>query len=526
MDGESREVTLTYGDLDRRARTIAATLRALHAAGQRVLLIYPPGLDFIIAWFGCAYAGSPAVALPPPQPARARRFVFTTAAIANDARPALGLTTAAMLPSLAAAELGSIRWIATDVDANLKAPSDTPGPETSPGADDIAFLQYTSGSTATPRGVMVTHANLMANLQAIERTFWRPGDESSVSWLPPYHDMGLIGAILAPLYLGSPVTLLSPLTFVQRPVRWLQAISRYRGAVSGGPSFAYDLCVRRITAEQRAGLDLSCWRVAFNGAEPVNPRTIREFTDQFASCGFAPEAFKPCYGLAEATLLVSVNELSTTPCLQALRRDELEHHHAVRCAEDCADARLLASSGQPVVPVRIVDPSSGTPCAPGVIGEIEVAGPSVARGYWNQPVLSSQTFGEFLRTGDLGFLLDGELFVTGRLKDLIIIDGTNHYPQDIERTVGASHPALDAGDCAAFAVEVDGREALVVVAAVQSAARQSLDDVHRAIRAAIAEQHDLRIHDLRLVKRGDIPKTASGKVRRAACRTAYLEEAK
>ena len=526
LDGDSREACLTYGELDRRARAIAAVLSSRHAAGERALLIYPPGLDFIAAWFGCAYAGAVAVALPPPQTARAPRFVSTTAAIARDAQPALGLTTAAMLPNIPVADLRDFPWIATDADTQFETPSDPPpaGRRPGGGGDDVALLQYTSGSTTTPRGVMVTHANLMANLQAIERTFWRPTDASSVSWLPPYHDMGLIGAILGPLYVGSPVTLMSPVAFVQRPVRWLQAISRFRGAVSGGPSFAYDLCVRRITPEQRAGLDLRCWRVAFNGAEPINPRTISEFTDQFASSGFTPEALTPCYGLAEATLLVSVNEHVTPPCLEAFRRDDLERHRAVRCSKGSTDARLLASSGQPVAPVRIVNPESLQPCAPGEIGEIWVAGPSVARGYWNQPALSAHTFGAFLRTGDLGFLLDGELFVTGRLKDLIIIDGTNHYPQDIERTVGASHPALDASDCAAFSVEVGGKEALVVVAALPSGARYPLDDVQRAIRTAVTEHHDLRIHDLRLVKRADIPKTASGKVRRSACRAAYLEE--
>ncbi len=517
LDRDCGEACLTYGELDNRARAIAARLSSLHAAGERVLLVYPPGLDFIAAWFGCAYAGAIAVAVPPPQAARGSRFVTTTVAIARDAQPAVGLTTTAMLHSLPTLELGNIDWVATDCDLQS-----TDWREVVRG-DDVAFLQYTSGSTTTPRGVMVTHANLMANLRAIEKTFWRPTDESTVSWLPPYHDMGLIGAILAPLYVGEPVTLMSPSAFVQRPVRWLEAISRFRAAVSGGPSFAYELCVRRISPEQRAGLELSCWRVAFNGAEPVNPRTIREFSEQFAGVGFATEAFKPCYGLAECTLLVSVNERGTPPCLAAFRRGDLEQHRAVRCAEDGADARLLASSGKPVADVRIVDPDSLQSCAPGEIGEIWVAGPSVARGYWNQPAESARIFGAFLRTGDLGFLLDGELFVTGRLKDLIIIDGMNHYPQDIERTVGASHPALDASDCAAFSVESDRNEALVIVAGVQSASRASPEELQRLIRTAVAEQHEVRIHDLRLVKRGAIPKTASGKVRRHACKVEYLE---
>ena len=527
IDGESIEASLTYGELDRRARATAAGLRALAAGGERALLVYPPGLEFVCAWFGCAYAGITVVAVPALQTARAHRFFAAAAAIADDAQPAVVLTTAALRQALPADWLAATPWLLTDTDR-----CDIAGEwqENGVKGKDVAFLQYTSGSTSTPRGVMVTHANLLDNLKAIAQTFWRPTDVGSVSWLPPYHDMGLIGAILGPLYVGSPVTLLSPLAFVQRPRRWLEAITRFRGAVSGGPNFAYELCLSRVTPEQRAGLDLSSWRVAFNGAEPVNPRTIREFTARFASCGFAPESFKPCYGLAESTLLVSVNGTRTPPRIRSFRRTELERHRLTPCADDADDARALASCGQPVATTLIVDPESLVPCRAGEVGEIWVASPSVAHGYWNRPRETQQTFGvrladgagSFLRTGDLGFLLDGELFVTGRLKDLIIIDGANHYPQDIERTVSASHQALDGTDCAAFSVEVEGREALVIAAALPPAFRASLAEVQRAIRTAVAAQHDLRIHDLRLVKRADIPKTASGKIKRSACRDAYL----
>jgi acyl-CoA synthetase (AMP-forming)/AMP-acid ligase II len=526
-DCESSDISLTYGDLDRRARAIAAALLAREAGGTRALLVYPPGLDFVSAWFGCAYAGVTVVAVPALPTARARRFVATASAIAHDSQPAVVLTTARMRESLPREWLEQTPWITTDTDS----------PDAPAGAADsvidgtaVAFLQYTSGSTAAPRGVMVTHANLFSNLAAIAQTFWRPSDAGSVSWLPPYHDMGLIGAILAPLYVGSPVTLMSPLAFVQRPHRWLEAITRFRAAVSGGPNFAYAHCLRRITPEQRAGLELSSWRVAFNGAEPVDPGTIREFTARFAACGFAPESFKPCYGLAESTLLVSVNATPLPPRIQSFRRADLERRRVSPCVDDTADARALASCGQPLAPTLSVDPESRLRLAPGEIGEIWLAGPSVAGGYWNRPDETAQTFGAqladgtgpFLRTGDLGFLLDGELFVTGRLKDLIIIDGANHYPQDIERTAGSSHPALDAANCVALSVELDGRESLVLVAAVPAAFRASFADVQRAIRTAVAERHDLRIHDIRLVKRGDIPRTASGKVQRHACRDAYL----
>src|SRR5206468_10408281 len=392
-------------------------LLALDATGRRALLVYPPGLDFVCAWFGCAYAGATVVAVPALQTARARRFFAVAAAIATDAQPAVVLTTSALRDALPPDWLATTPRLVTDTDQTEALLS---GPDSVVTGEDVAFLQYTSGSTATPRGVMVTHANLFDNLAAITQTFWRPSDAGSVSWLPPYHDMGLIGAILAPLYIGSPVTLFSPLAFVQRPRRWLEAITQFRAAVSGGPNFAYELCLRRITPEQCTGLDLSSWRVAFNGAEPVNPRTIREFIARFASCGFAPESFKPCYGLAESTLLVSVNGAHTPPRIRSFRRSALERHRVTPCATDADDGRELASCGQPVATTLIVDPESLVPCGAGAVGEIWVASPSVAHGYWNRPRETQQTFGvrladgrgPFLRTGGFGFLLDGELFVT------------------------------------------------------------------------------------------------------------------
>ncbi|HET6946192.1 MAG TPA: fatty acyl-AMP ligase, partial [bacterium] len=535
-DGESRAVTMTYGDLDRRARAIASRLRSVGASRRPVLLVYPPGLDFVCAWFGCAYARAVAVAVRPPQSGLAggRRFMTETAAVAGDACPAVALTTSAILAGLPADRpepLRETRWLAADTAVDEPPPGAVDEPTV--GADDLAFLQYTSGSTSAPKGVMVTHGNLMENLRAIAATFWRSSDGGSVSWLPPYHDMGLIGGILGPLYVGGPVTLIPPLAFVQRPRRWLQAVSQFQAAVSGGPNFAYDLCVRRISPEHRAGLDLSGWRVAFNGAEPVNPRTLQEFTAHFEPVGFTPEAFKPCYGLAEATLLVSVNARSDPARIQHFHRSDLERNRVAPCHPAAEDARPLASCGQPVATTVIVDPESLRRCAPGRVGEIWLAGPSIAQGYFHRRDESEQTFGAhlehgtahdgpFLRTGDLGFLLDGELYVTGRLKDLIIIDGANHYPQDIERTVGTCHPTLAGGDAAAFSVEVSGAEALVVVAAVRRTDRAGVPEVRRAMQRAVSECHDLRIHDVVFVERGRIPKTPSGKVRRVACRAAYL----
>ncbi len=532
-DGEAQEDCLTYGDLDRRASAIAVLLQDFGATGERVLLVYPPGLEFICAWFGCAYAGAAPVVAHPPHPARMALFLSRTAAIVDDAQPVAALTTAAILerlplPAARPAGLRALRWHATDADLEpAPAPADPPVSD-----DRLAFLQYTSGSTTAPRGVMVTHDNLMHNLRAIRESFWRSSDAGSVSWLPPYHDMGLIGGILGPLYVGAPVTLLPPLAFVQRPRRWLQAITRFKAAVSGGPNFAYDLCVRRLTPEQCAGFDLSSWRVAFNGAEPVNAGTLRAFAARFAPYGFEPRAFKPCYGLAESTLLVSAGEPAISPRIQSVRQGELERHRVVPCADDAGDACALVSCGRPLARTVIVDPESLRVCAAGQVGEIWVSGGSVAAGYWNHPGGTEQSFrarpvgaddedGPFLRTGDLGFLLDGELFVTGRLKDLIIIDGTNHYPQDIERTVGGCHPALDGADCVAFSLDGAEGERLIVVVALQSATRLPLEELRRAIRTAVSEQHDLRVHDLAWIRRGGIPKTSSGKVRRHACRAAY-----
>jgi acyl-CoA synthetase (AMP-forming)/AMP-acid ligase II len=343
--------------------------------------------------------------------------------------------------------------------------------------------------------------------------------------------MGLIGGILAPLFMGTPVTLLSPLAFVQRPRRWLEAISRYQATGSAGPNFAYDHCVRKVRPEFLDRIDLSSWRVAFNGAEPVRARTLQEFSERFAPCGFRADAMKPCYGLAESTLLVSA---SRTPSVARVRRVEassLERGRIVAAPDADAGGRALVGCGTPRSSVVIVDPVSRRRCGRDEVGEIWISGPSVAREYWNRPDESRATFGAllqdsgeepFLRTGDLGFLADGELFVTGRLKDLIIVDGANHYPQDIEHTASGSHAALEPDACAAFSVEVAGKEELVVVAGIRSAASLAASEIGRAVRSAVSRDHHLRVHELVLVKRGGLPVTSSGKIQRNACRAGYL----
>jgi acyl-CoA synthetase (AMP-forming)/AMP-acid ligase II len=530
-DGESRAEMLTYAELDRRVRAVAALLQSFQSRGERALVIYPPGLDFISAYFGCLYAGTVALVLPPPNRGRLVQFLDRAIGICRDATPTVVLTTAAIQGVLAAetgmaAELGAARWLA--VEGELESREWRPF---RPTGVDLAFLQYTSGSTTEPRGVMVTHGNLAHNLRAIAAWFAEPLESESVCWLPPHHDMGLIGGILAPLHLGAPATLFPAAAFVQRPWRWLQAISRFRARVSGGPNFGYELCIRRVAPEQCEGIDLSCWEVAFNGAEPIHLQTLRNFTERFTPYGFDSTAFKPCYGLAESTLLVSAGPSRTQPSARSFRHAAITQSRVEPCSDSDAQAYPLTSCGKPIERLVIVDPETRMECAPGHIGEIWVSGPSVAHGYWNRREETSDTFGarlegegtdSFLRTGDLGFLLEGELFVTGRLKDLIIIDGANHYPQDIERTAGDCHPDLEPAECAAFSVEVDEREGLVVVAAPRRGSKVSLDDLRRAIRTAVATEHDVRVHEIALVQAGRIPKTSSGKVRRNVCRMDYV----
>ncbi|MEX2560518.1 MAG: fatty acyl-AMP ligase, partial [Pirellulales bacterium] len=442
-DGEQEELVLTYAELDRQARALASRLAQLNLQGERALLLYPAGLEFIVGFFGCLYAGVVAV---PAYPPRMNRSLDRIHSISLDAEARVALTTTAVhervLPLLdETPDLKRLTWLATD------RPTD--GLEDAwrrPDVDSgtLAFLQYTSGSTGTPKGVMLRHSNLLHNCAVIAHAFEHTRSSRCVFWLPCYHDMGLVGGILAPLYQGCPNVLMSPMAFLQRPFRWLQAISRYRGTTSGGPNFAYDLCIRKITPEQRAKLDLSCWSVAFNGAEPVRGETLDRFAEVFEPCGFRREAFYPCYGLAEATLLVSAGLKAQPPVVRAFDSKALENRTVIEAPILDIDegARRLVGSGQELADETIViaDPETLQRCGPGQVGEIWVANPSVAQGYWRRREETQHTFGArlvdsgdgpFLRTGDLGFFQDGELFVAGRLKDLIIIRGLNHYPHDI-----------------------------------------------------------------------------------------------
>ena len=531
-DGETELDSLTYQQLDEKAKAIAFVLQDRNASGQRALLLYQPGLDFITAFLGCLYAGVVAVPVYPP---RANRSIERLRAIVADAEATFALTTQAIEEQVASKftehhATEKIRFIATDT-VELNLAKDWQHPAIS--SRELAFLQYTSGSTGKPKGVMVTHGNLIANSNTIERCFGNRREHTLVSWLPPYHDMGLIGSIIQPAYVGSSMYLMAPVTFLQRPYRWLQAISRYRAQTNGGPNFAYDLCVDRVTPEQKATLDLSCWELAFSGAEPVRAETINRFSKYFSDCGFKPRAFYPCYGMAESTLMITGSDRQIEPVSITVNSKELEENRAV--VSDREDSTTLVSSGRNPIGQNIVIANTETlnRCPDGEIGEIWVKSDSVAYGYWNRPQLSEYSFNAvladtqeagWLRTGDLGFLHQGELYVTGRLKDLIIIRGRNYYPQDIELTVDRSHEAIRAGNTAAFAVEIAGEERLVVTTEIKRTALRGLnvEEVTKAIRSAIAQQ-ELQTHAIVLLKTGSIPKTSSGKIQRHACKAGYLD---
>jgi acyl transferase domain-containing protein/acyl-CoA synthetase (AMP-forming)/AMP-acid ligase II/acyl carrier protein len=534
QDGETEKANLTYEELDAQARAIAATLQKLGAEGERALLIYTPGLDFIAALFGCFYAGVIAVpAYPPhlnrPMPPRLKTII-------DNARVTLVLTTAPILANLEKRSAGdssleALRWIATET-IDIESADEWRDPQADAGT--IAFLQYTSGSTSSPKGVMVSHGNLLYNDGMLKMAFEQSEETVFVIWLPLFHDMGLIGNVLESIYVGGRAILMAPAAFLQSPFRWLQAISRYRARTSGAPNFAYDLCVDKISEEQRATLDLTSWDLAFNGAEPINHRTMDRFSAYFKPCGFRREAFYPCYGLAEATLFVSGGQKSAVPIVHTVNADALARNELVETAPEDTGTRTLVSCGHTWLgqEIAIVEPESLVRLGDSQIGEIWIAGPNIARGYWEQPEASERAFGgyiaetgegPFLRTGDLGFLQNGELFINGRLKDLIIIRGRNYYPQDIEWTVEHAHPGVRAGCVAAFSVDVDGRERLIVAAEVDRHFRSaSVDEAAIGIRERIAEEHELEVFAIALLKFGKIPRTTSGKIQRHACRADYL----
>ncbi len=514
----------TIADVDRRARRVAAAIAAHAPAGSRALLLFPPGLDFISAFFGCVYAGITAVPVAPPDPTRLAATLPRLRGVVRDAQPAVLLSVSAFAAfseglSELAPELAALPSIA--VDELREDVSWSPRPVT---PEDLAFLQYTSGSTGDPKGVMVTHRNVLANDRNISGAFTAQAGDLGASWLPMFHDMGLMGSLIQPLAVAVPMVLFSPLDFLQRPLSWLQAISKLGATVSGAPNFAYELCARRATPEVIETLDLRSWRLAFCGAEPVRPATLERFARTFAPCGFNPRALYPTYGLAEATLFVSGPKPWSG--MNAVRFDPVSLSSGRPVPSGAG--RELASSGQVIgQEARIVD-SAGQELPSGQVGELWLRGPNITAGYWQRPEETREIFGAtlaqgdgpWLRTGDLAFLHQGELFICGRKKDLIIVRGRNLYPQDIEHSVERSSRVLRAGCSAAFSVDDGTVERLVVVAEANETAE--LPAVLAAMRKAVAEEHGAELHAIALIRPRTIPKTSSGKIRRSSCREAWL----
>ncbi|MEG4987496.1 amino acid adenylation domain-containing protein [Microcoleus sp. BR0-C5] len=537
LDGKTETASLTYRELDAIARSHAVRLQTLGVTGERALLLFPPGLDYLAAFFGCLYAKAIAVPLYPP---KLKRNLAKISAIAKDAGAKVAIAPARHLENLEqlcqqAPELKAMRWLSAEVLAGDGEKWQQPPID----PDSVAYLQYTSGSTSTPKGVMVSHANVLYNIEYIHRGFDHDAESVAVTWLPPFHDMGLIDGLLKPLYLGIPSYFMPPAAFIQNPMCWLEAISRYKATHSGGPNFAYDLCaskISKILGDGQKMLDLSSWRVAYNGAEPIHKETLERFTKAFEACGFQADAFCPAYGMAETTLKIATVRSGITPTFLPVDAGALENNHIVEVVEGEGGARTLVGCGFPEfgTKVAIVNPESLTQCQPQEVGEIWVAGETVARGYWNRPEETEKTFqaylsdtseGPFLRTGDLGFLRDRELFITGRLKDLIIIRGRNLYPQDIERTAERSHPSLRPGAIAAFSVEVAGEEQLVIVPELQSRkAPDHAEEIISAIRSSIAQEYEVQVYGVVLIKPGSIPKTTSGKIQRRAASADFLAD--
>lgn len=530
-DGDGPDPSWSYSALDRRARALATHFRQVCSPGDRLLILQPPGLEYVATFLACLYAGIIAVpAYPPPNAGRFARSWPRLSRIVRDCD-----ASAVALPSdlldngddtTLLPDSGALAWLTTD-DVPMGLADDWTAAHHTP--DDVAFLQYTSGTTNAPRGVRVTHRNLIANLECIRSKLRSNTDCHLVSWLPAYHDMGLIGCILQSMYVGMSATLMAPVSFVRSPMRWLRSISGKSNVIAGGPNFGYELCTRRVGAEDRAQLDLSGWYLAFCGSEPIRSRTMREFAQAFSPAGLRAESLYPCYGLAEATLMVSGGHRGIESAELSVDADDLER--GIATARTGAGTRTLVSSGSAVEEheVRVVDAETGRCCADGTIGEIWVAGPSVADGYWSDrsPDIFDATLwdtsrGGYLRTGDLGFLREGELFVTGRRSELINVGGRNFYPHDLEESVESTHESFRANSCVAFGVDTESGSQLGVLQEVSARiCEQERDRLLETIRTTLANEHGVMPAVVVLVEPRTIPKTTSGKVQRSLCRDRY-----
>jgi acyl-CoA synthetase (AMP-forming)/AMP-acid ligase II len=533
-DRGAEEAVITFRELHDAARALAARLTRIARPGDRAILVFPPGLEFLVAFFGCQLARVIAVPMMMPRRQSARD---SSAGIMANCQPAVALTNSAFAirKDLQARFLGErIQWLSVDLTPVEPEAADLPEPD----PQDIAFLQYTSGSTSEPKGFTVSHANLLANLEMIRISLGTSRQSTYVNWVPLYHDMGLILNALEAFYVGALCVLMAPNAFMQRPLNWLRAIHHYRAEVGCSPNFGFDLCVSRYRADQMQGVDLSSWKVALNGAEPVHAETIKRFAETFAGHGFDRSAAFPAYGMAEATLLISGGRRGAGHVTRTVSRSRLQAH-AVEAPIDQADVQILVGCGRALDNERIaiVDPDSCVRLAADQVGEIWVSGPNVARHYWRNAEatmtnLSAQIAGaddgtNWLRTGDLGLLDEsGELFITGRIKDLVIIRGINHYPQDIEHTVQALHPALRQNCGAAFSVPDErGEETLVIVQEIERTERNRIDpaEMKEIIREGVTDQHELFARHIALIRPGALPKTTSGKIQRSRARMLWLD---
>ncbi|MCC4322516.1 fatty acyl-AMP ligase [Streptomyces malaysiensis] len=530
-NGEDPDDRVTYAELRRQALVRAAELRRRDMRGRGAVLMYPTGLEFVRAWLGCTAAGVMGAPVQVPRNGQALRRLRS---VADDSGTTWVLTTAETRDRLladfpGAPELRGLELLATD-EFPEAATAEEPLPAAGP--DDVALLQYTSGSTGTPKGVMVTHRNFWHNAAETD-ALWPTRGGTVVSWLPLFHDMGLLFGVVLPLWAGIPSYLMGPEAFVRRPARWLEALSRFRGTHAAAPNFAYDLCVRE--APPAPGCDLSAWRAAVNGAEPVRLHTVRAFIEAFTPYGLDPRAVSPGYGLAEHTLKISGSGPGEPPRALTLSPADLGEGRVTETTDTAAVP--VVSCGRTIggTRVRIVDPATGRAAAPDRVGEIWATGPCVAAGYAGRERESEETFrariaddadtAAFLRTGDIGFVRDGELYVTGRLKDLLVVKGRNHYPQDLEYSAERSHPALRPASAAAFAVDRGDREALVVVIEADGRALRAAghDVLVSAVRERVRSDHRLEAEDIVVIRRGTLPKTTSGKVRRGTCRQQYVD---
>ncbi len=558
-NGKDVSDVVTYEKLDTEAKSLATVLLEYARKGDRALLLYRPGIDYIRAFFGCLYSSIIAVPTYPLEPYRIDKTLPRLLNLIDDCEPRIALTTSDVLVELqnAIAEVPILRkliWIETDkltsrVCENINV--SVIGPES------LAYLQYTSGSTGNPKGVMISHGNLLHNSELIKQRFEHGEHSRGVIWLPPYHDMGLVGGILQPIYTGFPVYLMSYLDFLKRPFNWLRAISRYRATTSGGPNFAYEmLCKCKIASDELETLDLSSWEVAFTGAEPIRSSTIKSFANRFESSGFNYQTFYPCYGLAESTLYVTGSKKCDGPTVSTRHKASETSQRLMRQTDQAANkksttrSKILIGCGYAAgdSDIVIVNPSNHRVCKEAQVGEVWIRGPSVAQGYWNNKYKMEEIFGatlqdepgrEYLRSGDLGYIENGQLFITGRLKDVILIRGKNHYPEDIEETVAnCSQDIFRPNSCASFSIEIENEPHLIVIQELRTKyinfykgdeqnydteKDQAIQELFEHINSAVVNAHGISVYSLALLQPGGLPKTASGKISRAMSRDKYIK---